>query len=37
MEKRNTDSQWSKQETHFTCATRVWLAVNLNTSVSSGE
>ena len=24
----NTDSQWSKQEVCFACATRVWLAVN---------
>ena len=25
----NTDSQWSKQEACFACATREWLAVNL--------
>ena len=41
MEKRNsslnTDSQWSKQEPCFACATRVWLAVNHNTSITSGE
>ena len=29
----NMDSQWSKQEACFTCATQVWLAVNHNTSV----
>ena len=33
----NTDSHWSKQETCFTCATQVWLSVNHNTSVTSGE
>ena len=37
MEKRNsqlnTDSQWSKQEACFACATQVWLAVNHNTKV----
>ena len=33
----NTDSQWSKQEACFAHATRVWLAVNHNTSVTSGE
>ena len=26
----NMDSQWSKQEACFACATRVWLAVNNN-------
>ena len=30
----NTDSQWSKQEACFACATQVWLAVNHNTSVT---
>ena len=33
----NMDSQWSKQEAHFASATQVWLAVNLNTSATSGE
>ena len=33
----NTDSQWSKQETCFACATHVWLAVIHNTSFTSGE
>ena len=33
----NTDSQWSKQEACFTRATQVWLAVNHNTSVTSGQ
>ena len=33
----NTDSQWSKQEACFARATRMWLAVNHNTSVTSGE
>ena len=33
----NTDSQWNKQEACFACATRVWLSVNHNTSVTSGE
>ena len=33
----NTDSQWSKQEACFARATEVWLVVNHNTSVSSGE
>ena len=32
----NTDSQWSKQEAYFARATRVWLAVNHNTGVTSG-
>ena len=33
----NTDSQWSKQEACFARVTQVWLAVNHNTSVTSGE
>ena len=33
----NMDSQWSKQEACFARATPVWLAVNHNTSVTSGE
>ena len=33
----NTDSQWSKQEACFACVTPVWLAVNHNTNVFSGE
>ena len=33
----NTDSQWSKQEAYFACATLVRLAVNHKTSVTSGE
>ena len=33
----NKDSQWSKQEACFARVTRVWLAVNHNTSVTSGE
>ena len=41
MEKRNSqleqDSQWSKEEACFARATRVWLAVNNNTSITSGE
>ena len=43
MEKRNSqismnsDSQWTKQETCFERATQVWLAVNHNTSLTSGE
>ena len=37
MQSVNTDSQWSKQETCFTHATPVWLAVNHNTSVTSSE
>ena len=40
MEKRNsslnTDSQWSKHEACFACATHVWLTVNHNTSNTSG-
>ena len=41
MEKRNSQyehvQQWSKQEACFARATQVWLAVNHNTSVTSGE
>ena len=33
----NRDSQWSKQEAFFAHATQVWLAVNHNTNVTSGE
>ena len=33
----NTDSQWSEQEACFACAIQVWLAVNHNTSATSGE
>ena len=33
----NRDSQWSKQEACFAYATQVWLAVNRNTSITSGE
>ena len=33
----NTGSQWSKQEACFARATQVWLDVNHNTSVTSGE
>ena len=33
----NTDSQWSKQEACFERAAQVRLAVNHNTSVTSGE
>ena len=33
----NTDSQWNKQEACFVHATQVWLAVNHNTSVTSGK
>ena len=33
----NTDGQWSNQEFRFASATQVWLAVNHNTSVTSGE
>ena len=33
----STDSQWSKQKACFARATRMWLAVNHNTSVTSGE
>ena len=31
------DSQWSKQESCFACATWVWLAFNHNTSITSSE
>ena len=41
MEKRNSqlehDSQWSKQEACFARATKVWLAVNYNASITFGE
>ena len=37
MEKWNTDSQWSKQEACFACATQVRLAANHNTTVTSEE
>ena len=33
----NTDIQWSKQKACFVHATQVWLAVNHNTRVTSGE
>ena len=33
----NTDSQWCKQEACFARATRVWLAVNHNTSATSSK
>ena len=33
----NTDSQWAKQEACFARAIQVWLAVNHNTSVTSGD
>ena len=33
----NTDSQWSKHEVCFAHAIQVWLAVNHNTSVTSGD
>ena len=33
----NMDNQWSKQEACFAHAAQVWLAVNHNTSVTSGE
>ena len=33
----NTDSQWSKQEACFAHVAQVWLAVNQNTSVTSGK
>ena len=33
----NTDSQWTKQEACFACATQVWLNVNHNTSITSGK
>ena len=31
------DSQWSKQEACFAIGNKVWLAVNHNNSVTSGE
>ena len=41
MEKRNRqlehDSQWNKQKACFARETQVWLAVNHNTSVTTGE
>ena len=41
MEKRNSQlelgQQWSKQEACFAHATQVWLAVNHNTIIASGE
>ena len=41
MEKLNSqfeqEFQWSKQEACFARTTRVWLDVNLNTSITSGE
>ena len=41
MEKRNVlcehERQWSKQEACFARATRMWLAVNQITSITSGE
>ena len=33
----NTDSQWSKYKACFARVFQVWLAVNQNTSVTSGE
>ena len=33
----NQDSQWNKQETCFACVSWVWLAVNHDTSVTSGD
>ena len=33
----NTDSQWNEQEACFARANQLWLAVNYNTSVTSGE
>ena len=33
----NTDNKWSKQEACFAHTTQVWLAVNHNTSVTSGD
>ena len=32
----NTESQWSRQEACFACATHVWLTVNHNINVTSG-
>ena len=41
MVKRNSqiehDSQWSKHKACFACATQLWLAVNHNTSITSGD
>ena len=34
---QNGKAKWSKQETCFARATHVWLAVNHNISVKSGE
>ena len=34
---RETNSEWSKQEACFARGTGVWLTVNHNTSVNSGE
>ena len=31
------DSQWSKQDTCFAPATQVWLALDHNTGITSGE
>ena len=33
----NGDSQWSKQEACFASVNQVWLTVNHNNSVTSGE
>ena len=33
----NMDSQWGKKEACFARETQVWLAVNHNTSITSGE
>ena len=33
----STDSKWSKQEACFAHVTQSWLAVNHNTSITSGE
>ena len=35
MEKRNSQLEHGQQETCFACVTRVWLAVNHNTSITS--
>ena len=41
MEKRNSklehDPQWSKPEACFAHATQMWLTINHNTSITSGE
>ena len=37
MEKQNSKLEWSKQEAYFARATQVWLAVNYNNSITSGE